>query len=149
MQIVCTSDAHGKLDVLKKIYEKHPNASIYLDAGDSECYEVEIEPFLSVKGNCDYNIDTRFRIIDAEGLRIFLFHGDRALLSLEALQQKAVQAKCNMIIHGHTHMPHYSFYKGVHILCPGSVSLPRTKEGCTYALININNLDVNVEIKKV
>jgi len=149
MVIVCTSDSHGRLDVLKKIAEKHPNASLYLDAGDSECYEAELEPFLSVKGNCDYKIDAKFRIIDIDQLKIFLFHGDRALLSIEGLYQKAMQAKCNMIIHGHTHIPHYSFYNGVHILCPGSVSLPRTKDGCTYALIKLEDNDVKVEFVKV
>jgi len=149
MVIIVTSDSHGKKDILKSVYEKYPKADYYLDAGDSECYEEEIEPFLTVKGNCDYKIDTRFRIVEAGDLKIFLFHGDRALLSLEALHQRAVQAHCNMIIHGHTHMPHYSFYNGVHIVCPGSVSLPRTRDGRTYAIIKVDGNEVNVEFEKV
>lgn len=118
MEIVCTSDSHGRIDILEKIHSLHPNADLFLDAGDSERSEQELLPFLSVKGNCDYKIDLKYRIVDADNLRIYLFHGDRALLSLDALSGLAKKNNCNMIIHGHTHTPHYSFYNDVHVLCP-------------------------------
>lgn len=149
MLIVCTSDAHNRLDLLEKIYQKHPNANLYLDAGDTERHDFEIEPFLSVKGNCDYYINNKYRIVEAEDLRIYVFHGDRSLLSLEALAQTAKNNNCNFIIHGHTHVPHYSVYNGVHILCPGSITIPRSRDGTTYALITIHKQDVHVEFLKV
>ena len=149
MQVVCTSDSHGRLDILDKIRKLHPNADLYIDAGDSERYDFELDPFITVKGNCDYKIETKFRTFQVDDVKIYLFHGDRALLSLEALSTLAKANNCNMIIHGHTHRSHYSFFDGVHILCPGSVALPRTREGATYALIKIKGKKVDVEIAKV
>lgn len=149
MVIVCTSDSHGKLEILSKLKEKYPHADLYIDAGDSERYDFELDPFLTVKGNCDYKIETKYRIFNLDGIKIYLFHGDKALLSLENLSSMAKTYGCDMIIHGHTHKAHYSFFNGVHILCPGSVSLPRTRLGCTYALIHIKNKEVKVEILKV
>lgn len=151
MLIVCTSDSHNRIDVLERIKDQYPNADMYLDAGDSQRNEAELDPFITVKGNCDYDNDVsaRYRILKAGEINIFLFHGDRALLSLDTLAITAKHNKCQMIIHGHTHAPHYSFHNDVHILCPGSVSLPRTRMGRTYALININNGLVDVEIVKV
>ena len=151
MKIVCTSDSHNRLDVLQRIVEIHPNADMYLDAGDSQRKEFELDPFITVRGNCDYDNDVsaRYRILIAKDIKIYLFHGDRALLSLDALSNTAKNNGCQMIIHGHTHVPHYSFHEGVHILCPGSVSLPRTRMGRTYALIDIDGNNVDVKITKV
>lgn len=149
MQIICTSDSHGRLDILEKIKELHSRADLYLDAGDSERYDFELEPYLTVKGNCDNKIETKYRIVQVEDIKIYIFHGDRALLSLDALSHMAKLNGCQMIIHGHTHKSHYSFFNDVHILCPGSVALPRSREGCTYAIIKINGNDVEVEILKV
>lgn len=149
MQIICTSDSHGRLEILEKIKNLHPRADLYLDAGDSERYDFELEPYLTVKGNCDYKIETKYRILQVEDIKIYIFHGDRALLSLEALSQMAKLNGCQMIIHGHTHKCHYSYFNDVHILCPGSVALPRSRDGCTYAIIKVNGKEVEVEILKV
>lgn len=149
MLIVCTSDAHNRLDLLEKIHHNHPNANLYLDAGDTERHDFEIEPFISVKGNCDRYITNKYRIVEVEGFRIYIFHGDRSLLSLEALAQTAKKNECNFIIHGHTHVPHYSVYNGVHILCPGSIALPRSRDGTTYALITIHGENLDIQFLKV
>lgn len=149
MEIICTSDSHGRIDILRKIYEKHPNADIYLDAGDSEQSENQLFPFISVMGNCDGYVDIRYRIINFKSFKLYIFHGDKALLSLEALAQRAKSHNCNIIIHGHTHTPHYSIFNNVHIICPGSVSLPRSRAGATYAIININDDELNVKIERV
>lgn len=149
MLVVCTSDSHGKIDILDRIKEQYPKANLYIDAGDSERYEFELEPFITVKGNCDYKIETKFRTFQIDDIRIYLFHGDRALLSLESLSELAKANNCNMIIHGHTHRSHYSFYNDVHIICPGSVALPRSGQGATFALIKIKGSKVDVEFEKV
>lgn len=149
MKIVCTSDSHGRLDILENIKNRHPNADLYIDAGDSERFDFELDPFLTVRGNCDNKIETKYRTFRIGDIKIYLFHGDKTLLSLDSLSQMAKLNGCDMIIHGHTHKSHYSFFNDIHILCPGSVALPRTREGCTYALIHINGKDVQVEIMKV
>lgn len=148
MLIVCTSDIHGQVNLQKQIASLY-NADLYLDAGDSEVSSDLLEPFLSVKGNCDHLIENKFRIIDYEGVKIYVIHGDRIFLSKEVLAQIAKNNNCNMIIHGHTHVPYYLNYDGVHILCPGSISYPRSIKGATYALIKIYNKNVEIEFMKV
>jgi len=150
MIIICASDSHGHLDKLKKIYQIHPNADLYIDVGDSEKTENEILPFQSVKGNNDYFITNKFRKIEIdENIKIYITHGDKILLNRDSLLQVAKNNDCNFIIHGHTHIPHYSFYKGVHILCPGALTYSRSTSGPTYAIIKIENGKIEVEIIKV
>lgn len=149
MLIVVVSDNHRNLDVLNKIVKKYPLADLYLHAGDSESHDFEIEPFISVRGNCDHYIKVPHRLIDVEGFRIYLFHGHNTNLTADVLSAIAKNHDCNIIIHGHTHAPYYNFYNDVHILCPGSVSSSRSKFGKAYAIIKINNNDINVEIMKV
>ncbi len=146
MLIVCTSDVHRRLELLEKVRKEHPLADLYLDAGDSESYEFELEPFLSVKGNCDYKIKNKHRIIKLSEHSIFIFHGDGFYLSAESLAFLAKKHSCNIIIHGHTHIPYTTIYDGVYILNPGSLSSPRSTSGRTYALIKIEKQNIEIEI---
>lgn len=148
-RILVTSDSHRNIEILEELANKHPNCDYYLDAGDSERYDIELLPFLSVKGNMDYHIKTNFRIIDVDdNYKIYLFHGDKYFLSLNTLADLAKKNNCNIIIHGHIHKPYYQFHDGVHIMCPGSVSYPRSSDGATYIVLNIKN-NLEVEIHKV
>ncbi|NLD26236.1 MAG: YfcE family phosphodiesterase [Acholeplasmataceae bacterium] len=149
MLFVITSDSHGRNDTLKAIASRYPQADLFLDAGDSECREDEILPFLSVRGNRDYLIENRYRIEEMNGCRIFLYHGDRSILSKEFLCSVARNNNCQIIIHGHTHVPFYTCYQGIHILNPGSVTFPRSRQGATYALLTIDEAGVKVEFQKV
>ncbi|MGD9604884.1 MAG: YfcE family phosphodiesterase [Bacilli bacterium] len=144
-----TSDIHRQTDILKKIMEKHQQAKLFLDAGDSERHDFDLEPFISVKGNCDFFIKNKFRIISVLNHRIYLFHGHFFPLNPDSLISLAKENSCDIIIHGHTHKPYYIFHQGVHVLCPGSPSFPRDQMGATYALITISELEVIVKIMKV
>ena len=152
MEIVVVSDTHRNTTFIKKIIKKHPNAKYFLHAGDSECHEFELDPFLSVKGNCDYYIKNKYRIIDILGVKIYIFHGDHTLLSDDCLVGISKNNNCDIIIHGHTHIPYYSYKDNVHILCPGSITYPRSKRA-TYAVITIKidneaKKEIFVEIKE-
>ena len=59
MDIVVVSDTHGYTGFIEKLVKKHPNAYMYLHAGDSCLREEELYPFETVKGNCDYYINNR------------------------------------------------------------------------------------------
>jgi hypothetical protein len=148
MLIVVTSDSHGRVDILKKIVDREPSADLYLDAGDSERQESELLPFLSVKGNRDHFLTNRYRIATLGNYRIFVFHGDRQQLSKEYLKNLAINNNCQIIIHGHTHVPFHVEVDGIHILCPGSVTYPRSLKGATYALIRLED-KIEVELVKV
>jgi len=141
MIIVATSDTHNDALFINRIVSKYPNAVKYLHAGDSCLNEFQIEPFISVKGNCDYYIKNRNRIVEVQDLRIYLFHGEYfALDNSYLLASLAKENGCNIIIHGHTHKPKYEFVDGVHIICPGSPVVPRGGKK-TFVIIEFTKFD--------
>jgi len=148
MLAVIISDAHGRIECIRKVYNKHLNADLYIDAGDSERAAFELNPFITVRGNCDLLIDERHRIINFGPHRIYVFHGDNANLSPLALYQRAADCQCNIIIHGHTHVPRYIEYKGIYIICPGSIAFPRNNTKATYALLK-GKKEISVEFIQV
>ncbi len=139
MKIVVASDNHRDLTLLKRIVDLHPNADLFLHAGDSGLDEIELEPFLSVRGNQDFLIKNDYRILDTDLGRIFLFHGHRSFLWPTRLAALAKKNNCQVIIHGHTHVPFYQIVNEIHILCPGSLAYPRSSRGTTYAVITMTN----------
>ena len=149
-QIIVVSDSHFNTSILKDIAFKHQNADLFLHAGDSEDYEANIYPFVSVKGNNDYLITDEIRIITFENLRILLTHGHKMYLSKENIVLKAKKHNCNVFIHGHTHVPYIEKVDDIYILNPGSLSYPRSVMGETYAIISIDdNKNVEIEIKQM
>ncbi|MDD3107491.1 MAG: YfcE family phosphodiesterase [Bacilli bacterium] len=149
MDILVVSDIHRQTDILSNLMKRHWQAQLFLDAGDSERHEIDLDPFLSVRGNCDFFIKPKYRVIPVLNHQIYLFHGNSFPLNTTSLKNLAVANQCDIIIHGHTHKPYYIYEQGVHILCPGSVTFPRTDVGATYALISIDEEKVDVKIMKV
>ena len=147
MEIVVVSDTHRDTHFIEKILKQHPNAKYFLHAGDSELNDREIYPFETVKGNCDYFIRNKYKILDVLGVKIFMVHGDHLILDDDVLFAIAKNNQCDIIIHGHTHRPYYRKNEDVHILCPGSLVYPRSKNA-TYAVITFKQKeDICVEIK--
>lgn len=149
MQILVTSDIHRQIDKLQDLISRHPQAQMFLDAGDSERHEMEMEPFITVKGNCDFFVKKRFAIIPVFNHQIYLFHGHFFPLNPSSLASLAKENNCDIIIHGHTHQPYYLIQDNVHVLCPGSLAFPRNKMGATYAIISLDEQEVSVKIMKV
>ena len=145
-EIVVVSDTHRSTGFIETLVNRHPNAKAYLHAGDSELQAFELEPFLSVKGNCDYYITNPIRLIDIKGIKILMFHGDKFFLDLDMLVNYGNNYDAKIVIHGHTHIPYYNCVDGVHILCPGSIAYPRVSKA-TYALISIDNITKNIKVE--
>lgn len=146
MEVVVVSDTHLDLDFIDVICSKHPNADMYLHAGDSNRAEHLLEPFITVRGNGDFLVKARYRILEVYGIRIYLFHGHTYPHDLYMLASLAKANQCQVIIHGHTHKPYYQFVDGVHILCPGSTRYPRGGSEASYALITGDKDKLKVEI---
>lgn len=150
MKIIVTSDSHGNLEILKKIASDNPCADLYIDAGDSCKRKEELFPFESVKGNCDLFIKNNYRIDSVSGISIYTTHGNGLFFSNNGLAKTAKNFGCQIAIHGHTHIPEVVEIDGVLIICPGSVSIPRSSCGKTYAIIIIDeNKKIDVKINKV
>lgn len=144
--IVAVSDTHGNNEFMDILQFKYPNACMYLHAGDSNLLEFQLDPFVTVRGNCDYHIKNSFCIKEINDLKIYMTHGH--YLPLDNLNLLSVLAKekgCNVLIHGHTHKARYEYVNGVHIICPGSPVSPRGGKP-SYAILEFTSIsDLKVQ----
>ena len=105
---------------------------------------------VGVLGNCDwgfgYSEADKQRILDIEGVRIFLCHGHRYGVrsgDTDALAYAASARNADIALYGHTHCSEYKTVcmsdggKTLHIMNPGSISRPRGGEvsGPSYGVI--------------
>ena len=147
MQIIVVSDNHQDKDVLKKVLDDNPNVSLYLHLGDSEMFDYELSPFITVKGNNDYYIDIDHRIVDLGMYKAYMCHGHKMYLNEENMLNKALANNCKFFLFGHIHRPFIKEINGIYLLCPGSLNYPRSQEGCTYMKIHIDEKgNVSIDI---
>ena len=140
MRILLVSDTHGNneaLDILKVMY---PKMDLYLHAGDSESDAFSIEPFRSVKGNCDYFGDfLNYLVIPTPYGNLFMQH--RPIPNSQLMKEYNVK----IFAYGHTHVRKYSRESGIIMINPGAISFARDQYDYSYALVNIEKDKLDVE----
>ena len=95
---------------------------------------------LNVSGNCDYNSFTPDSdLYNAGRVKIFYTHGHRFRVKydLDDLYDKGRSLGAQVILFGHTHERFYKYYRGVHMLNPGSAAQPRDGQPPSYAFVDI------------
>ena len=147
MKICVVSDSHGDREILRRIYLSNPNCDIYLHLGDSQLEEYLINPFVSVKGNCDYFLDfPSFRIIKTPYGNIYCEHGHihgKGNISL------LDQFDSKVYLYGHTHIHLLEQIKDYYFVNPGSVSQPRDSTNGTYLIIECSKDKIEFEFKEL
>lgn len=148
MKILVISDTHGHEENLKKVLKKIKMPDMVLHLGDSEGGEEFIKnmidcPLHLVAGNCDFFCSyPRTKVVEAEGIRIFMTHGHyyHVGLGINDLVTAAKANGCSMALFGHTHKPFIERVDDLIILNPGSLSFPR-QEGrkASYALVEVSS----------
>lgn len=115
MKILLVSDTHGNNSVLKDLYNAYPKFDLYLHAGDSEAYNpFELGPFITVRGNCDFNYDLRNSVqIDTPSGLLFMKH-------VPYLHENERQ-ETRIFIHGHTHQNEVRVVNDILYICPGAI----------------------------
>lgn len=149
MRILIVSDTHGRQEHLRQILPKvEPDEVWHL--GDSEGYTNEIAqmagvPCSFVAGNCDMfgaSYLSDFMIKEVGKHRVYMCHGhkDSVKYGLDALAAVAKAQGCDIALFGHTHVPTYEEVKGITVVNPGSISLPRQDGRVpTYAVMNVDD----------
>ena len=147
MKIILASDNHGDLESIEKILLQHPDADLYLHAGDSQRLDFEMSPFRVVKGNNDWGLDyPESIIVDTPAGKIYVTHGNKILpYNFNDLKNKGVR----LIVRGHSHVPKIEEREGVYIVNPGSTSLPRGRSNGTYMVVEIKNNQYDFWIKEL
>lgn len=147
LKICLCSDNHGDIDSINEIKAKNINCDYYIHCGDSALPESELKPFISVKGNNDYEFDyPKQRILEIGGHRILVSHGQNYTFSVFGLTSLAKNNNCDVLFFGHTHQFFDDEYNGIRLINPGSTLYNRDWSNPCYALVNIDdNGKISVE----
>lgn len=149
MRIVITSDTHalsiGNLPV--QLIDAIKEADAVLHAGDIGSkdvylYLLEISKALYiVKGNNDISFSLPKEIIKSfDGVRVAITHGDDVNGDIApSLTYIYMEHTPDIIVHGHTHIPHITTFDGVTVINPGSPTLNRVAGFNSFAELTIGD----------
>ena len=146
MRFLIIADSHGSTRRFDKaIVAFEPDGIIHL--GDIERdveYLQDVYPHIplyAVVGNNDpWCRREAEKVIEAEGVKIFMTHGhlygvwDKGL----RIAERAEELGCSVALFGHSHVPVDEIYGSVHVFNPGSISRPRVGEYCV-GIMEIEN----------
>ncbi|MBM7584160.1 putative phosphoesterase [Bacillus pakistanensis] len=145
------ADTHlKKYSGLPQILEHHLNsADLILHAGDWQSIDV-YEALCSfgivegVYGNVDgdeiKNLVPKKKIIESEGKRIGLVHGDgKGKTTEKRAQDSFIEGEVDLIIFGHSHIPYSRYSKGTLLFNPGSPTAKRKLPYYSFGIITIQN----------
>lgn len=142
MKIYVLSDSHNSF-LFSSFFEKCQDADMVIHCGDGERDVEDLKnvlscPVYSVKGNCDF-LGKREEIIEIEGHRIFVTHGDMygVKYSYNGLILKAKKVNADIVLYGHSHIPEISYHGNIWLINPGSLTRPRENKAKTYCILEI------------
>jgi phosphodiesterase family protein len=159
MRILIASDTHGKDEVLKEVIDKEAPFDMLIHLGDTVGSEKKIAQmlsvrtaFLTVKGNNDFaNTLDEKKEVRLGKYKALLVHGHRhgVYAGTQHLRNEALSKGYDIVMYGHTHVPHYENKDGIIILNPGSISYPRQRGNTgTYMIMDIDASDtINTVLK--
>ena len=148
-KIVIMSDNHGATNHIEKVRLKNPDADYYIHCGDFESYDDVVDGFIAVTGNNDWGSAlNKYESLEVEGYKILICHGQQfGYFSREQyMVEFAKENHIDILISGHTHMPLNEVIEGIHLINPGSTYLPRGGSLPSYAILTIDQDQVQVEI---
>ena len=149
IKIVVCSDNHGNRKVIEKILYDNQDSDYYFHLGDSEMKQDDLKPFISVKGNIDYDYSLPTdRVIDIESHSFYLTHSNYYAADIDLMANAAKLNGCDVVLFGHTHDFYHQTVKGIKFINPGSCKLNRSSDKPTYALIRIND-DNTIDVDKI
>ena len=137
MKLLVLSDSHGRVGMLEKAYETHPDADMIVFLGDglrdvSRAFTGCEKTVVCVRGNCDgITFDSSFAahaleetILDLEGVRVLCCHGHRygVKSGLSTIAEYADSKDIQLVLYGHTHTPAQTRCGGVVLFNPGRAS---------------------------
>lgn len=149
-KILVVSDSHGNTSNLQKAIEvfgpRGEQLELLIHLGDIQGEPESIErlvdcPVEAVSGNCDFIPKLPgTKLLTIEGKKVLLTHGHRygCKSGTEGLKELAKANGAELVLFGHTHIPHMDQYSVIRVMNPGSISRPR-QEGHrpTYLVITI------------
>ena len=101
LKICLCSDNHGDMDSLQQVLSENPACDYYLHCGDSQFSPDEIRPFISIRGNNDWDYDyPKQLILEIGGHRILLIHGHGYTYQMDQFARKARSEHADVVFFG-------------------------------------------------
>lgn len=148
MKILVVSDTHGiNSGFIEAVEKEQPDLIIHCGDGkgiEMKCQDVVKCPMHIVRGNSDEmpnNLPLE-KEVEVEGYKIFLAHGHKHLVyaGTQWLIEAGRERGANIVMFGHTHIPHVEEVNGMLVMNPGSITMPRQGDFVrTYMTMEINN----------
>ena len=135
MRILVVSDVHGRLDRLREAILRQPTAGTVIFLGDGlrqaeqAAEEFPDRTFYMVPGNCDFGSELiPVRQETLGGKRFYFTHGHLhdVKYTLYRLELAAREAGADIVLFGHTHVPHEEYVEGLYLFNPGSLGYDYT-----------------------
>ena len=150
-KILVMSDSHGAVsDMLKIISTEQPDYIIHLGDYASDCRALEKSfpdiPLKVIRGNGDFSATVPMEDFFELGNKCFFAtHGHRYSVKagLSQLIHFAKNEGAQVVLFGHTHIPHCDISDDFAIINPGSAHPPFN----SYAILNLSGGDFSCEIK--
>ncbi len=133
MRILIVSDSHGTTSGIDRAVTAFmPDMIIHLGDIERDVEYIEaVYPDVqleAVVGNNDWWCERESeKVIEADGIRIFITHGHRYGVydKGERIAERAAELGCELAFFGHSHIASDEVFDGVRVINPGSVSRPR------------------------
>src|SRR5690625_1577829 len=138
-KILIVSDSHGLTSELTKIKQRH-QVNYLIHCGDSELLKdaVQLEDFITVKGNCDWQSDFPLEeIVEFGGLRLLVTHGHlyHVKSTLLNIQDRAKEVEADVVCFGHSHIAYSEKIDNQLFINPGSIRMPRKFSEPSYIMM--------------
>ncbi len=146
MKILVISDIHYENDIMAKVIAHEDHVDKIFCCGDTslEVDDPKLKDIdLIVKGNHDF--DDRFPITITYQ-NILLTHGNHQFVyaGYDRLYKQAIENHCQIVLHGHTHVPTHQVINGIHFINPGAIMINRGSYGYgTYAILETDPVTVH------
>ena len=133
MKILIVSDTHGRHRNLEEVLDREGPIDMLVHLGDVEggedyiCALADCETHI-IAGNNDFFSDlSREQEFFIGKYRVFITHGHSYYVSMgtKELKKEARRRGVDIVMYGHTHVPHLEVDGNLTVLNPGSLSYPR------------------------
>lgn len=157
MKIGILSDSHGNMHAIRRAVATLGAVDLWLHAGDYSQDAIQLAeeigiPVITVAGNTDGRTTAKVdEFIEVAGKKIWLTHGHRYHVkwNLYELTEWGLRYEVDLVVFGHTHLPHLSVEGSMFLLNPGSIGYPNRDDLATAALVDISPTEIQPKIMTI
>ncbi len=147
MKVLIVSDTHGRDQYLFRTLQRVSPIDLMIHLGDFGGSEDFIRsmvncPVEMISGNNDlFNGLPKEKVIKIGNYTVYLTHGHRygVYYSTNQIKEAARTRQADIVMFGHSHVPHIDINDDIWAINPGSMSLPRQRNRIpTFIIMDID-----------